>query len=45
MFVKVKGALVELLHEEPKTGDHGLMIVFGILMFTFGIAAAILLTM
>lgn len=43
MFVKVGSQIVELFKEEPKAeSDHGMMIAFGILMFSIGIIAAIL---
>jgi len=43
MFVRVKDQFVELVREEPKAeSDHGIMIAFGILMFAFGVIAAVL---
>lgn len=43
MFVKVGSQIVELFKEEPKAeSDHGMMIAFGILMFSIGIIAAVL---
>lgn len=43
MLIKVGSQIVELFKEEPKAeSDHGMMIAFGILMFAFGLAAAIL---
>ena len=46
MFVKVGSQIVELFKEEPKAeGGHGMMLAFGILMFSIGIIAAILASM
>jgi hypothetical protein len=43
MFVKVGSQIVELFKEEPKAeSGNGMMIAFGILMFSIGIIAAIL---
>lgn len=45
-IIKVGSQIVELFKEEPKAeSDHGMMVAFGILMFSIGVIAAILASM
>lgn len=34
-IIKVRGVIVELMKEEPKTSDHKTMIAIGALLFAF----------